>query len=391
MSTNNINKRKVLVLIPNFLPGYKLGGPLTSVLNIIENLSDDFSFEVLTSDRDMGDSDSYENINFNTWLTKTAYDVCYLSSNIFMLFRLVRFVNSSKADVLYLNSLFNPIFSIFIVFANKMGLLKKNKIIIAPRGETFDEALDFKRKKKSFYIEIAKKLNLYKDVYWHASTEVEKQSIVKNLHITPNMIYVALNLTQKSFVNEIEDNTISVNSNEDLHIVFLSRISKDKNIVFTFDILKKIKTNVVFHIFGPIEDEFIWEICKEKISELPNNIIVEYRGTVAKNKVKKVFEEYDLMFLPTFAENFGHVIVESLSVGTPVLLSDNTPWRDLESKGYGWDLSLKKPALFINAIEFMSKLSIEDKKEMKFKIRKNFSFHLNNPETLNANKKLFEL
>ena len=60
-----------------------------------------------------------------------------------------------------------------------MGLLKKNKIIIAPRGETFDEALDFKKKKKSFYIEIAKKLNLYRDVYWHASTEVEKQSIVK--------------------------------------------------------------------------------------------------------------------------------------------------------------------------------------------------------------------
>lgn len=385
------NKRKVLVLIPNFLPGYKMGGPLTSIINMIENLSSYFYFEILTSDRDMGDDKPYDNIKFNVWIKKSTYNICYLNSNIRMLFRLIKCINSSTADVIYLNSLFNPVFSIFVVFANKIGLLKDKKIILSPRGETFDEALDFKRNKKMLYLWLAKKVNLYKNVHWHASTEVEKQFVVKNMNIDSKMIHVALNLTQKTPKNEIViDNVIQSNIKDSLHIVFLSRISKDKNIVFTFDVLKEIKTKVTFHIYGPIEDVFIWKLCKEKIVNLPKNIVVDYKGTVPKDNVKKVFEEYDLMFLPTFAENFGHVIVESLSAGTPVLLSDNTPWRNLVSGGFGWDLPLNKPKLFIQAIEFMANLSVEEKIKNKIKIRKDFLELLNNPETLDANRRLFE-
>lgn len=391
MSTSSNNK-KILVLIPNFLPGYKMGGPLTSIINMVENLSDFFSFEILTSDRDMGDSKPYKNIEFNNWLKKSTYSICYLSSNMFFLLRLLMKINSSKAEIIYLNSLFNPFFSIFIVFSSKIGLLKSKKIIIAPRGETYDEALDFKKEKKSTYIKLAKSMQLYKGLYWHASTEVEKQSIIKNFDIDPNLILVALNLTQKVSTNEQGNTNITTTiRNKGLHIVFLSRVSKDKNILFTFDVLSKIKEDVVFHIYGPIEDDFIWKACKEKIDRLPENIVVEYKGTVDKDKVKKVFEQYDLMFLPTFAENFGHVIVESLSVGTPVLLSDNTPWRDLQTKGYGWDLSLKKPEQFVEAVVFMLKLSSEEKKEMKVRIQKDFNAFLNNPETLKANKRLFKI
>lgn len=391
MSTSLKNKR-ILVLIPNFLPGYKMGGPLTSIINMVENLSEFFSFEILTSDRDMGDTKPYQNIEFNSWIKKSTYSICYLSSNMLFLLRLLLKINASKAEIIYLNSLFNPFFSIFIVVSNKIGLLKDKKIIIAPRGETYAEALDFKREKKVTYIKLANSMRLYKGLFWHASTEVEKQSIINNFSIDPNLIFVALNLTQKVSGNEQRNTHIStVRENKGLHVVFLSRVSKDKNILFTFDVLSKIKEEVVFHIYGPIEDDFIWKDCKEKINNLPKNIVVEYKGTVPKEKVRSVFEEYDLMFLPTFAENFGHVIVESLSVGTPVLLSNNTPWRNLQRKGYGWDLSLKEPQQFVEAIEYMLKLSDYEKKEMKVKIQKGFAAFLSNPETLKANKRLFEI
>ena len=49
------------------------------------------------------------------------------------------------------------------------------------------------------------------------------------------------------------------------------------------------------------------------------------------------------MFLPTFAENYGHSIVEALSVGTPMLISDNSPWKNLQEKGFGWEISLNEP------------------------------------------------
>ena len=61
-----------------------------------------------------------------------------------------------------------------------------------------------------------------------------------------------------------------------------------------------------------------------------------------------------MFFLPSFSENFGHAINEALSVGVPVLISDKTPWRNLQEKGMGWDLSLDNRRAFIEVIEAMA-------------------------------------
>jgi glycosyltransferase involved in cell wall biosynthesis len=44
--------------------------------------------------------------------------------------------------------------------------------------------------------------------------------------------------------------------------------------------------------------------------------------------------------LPTLGENFGHAIFESLAAGRPVLISDQTPWRNLKQDFAGWDIAL---------------------------------------------------
>ena len=54
---------------------------------------------------------------------------------------------------------------------------------------------------------------------------------------------------------------------------------------------------------------------------------------------------------PTGGENFGHVILEALCAGCPVLVSDQTPWRDLEAKGVGWDYPLDEPQRFRSTID----------------------------------------
>lgn len=68
-------------------------------------------------------------------------------------------------------------------------------------------------------------------------------------------------------------------------------------------------------------------------------------------RVWEVLSTYDLFFLPTRGENFWPVILESMLAGTPVLLSNTTPWRDLESLGIGWDLPLASEGAFISAIQ----------------------------------------
>ena len=53
-----------------------------------------------------------------------------------------------------------------------------------------------------------------------------------------------------------------------------------------------------------------------------------------------MFSKYDAFIFPTLSENYGHVIVESLIVGTPVIISNNTPWTDVNDFGCGGAFSL---------------------------------------------------
>ena len=69
------------------------------------------------------------------------------------------------------------------------------------------------------------------------------------------------------------------------------------------------------------------------IAGLPSNVRVAYGGVVAPDEVTAVLRRHHLFFLPTHSENFGHVIVEALAAGRPALVSDRTPWTDLEAAG----------------------------------------------------------
>ena len=84
---------------------------------------------------------------------------------------------------------------------------------------------------------------------------------------------------------------------------------------------------------------------------LPANVKVAYNGPVNHSEVFSVMAKHDLFFLPTLGENFGHVIYEALACGLPVLISDQTPWRNLEAKGIGWDLPLSNPEQFCQVID----------------------------------------
>jgi glycosyltransferase involved in cell wall biosynthesis len=74
---------------------------------------------------------------------------------------------------------------------------------------------------------------------------------------------------------------------------------------------------------------------------------------------------YDLFLLPTRGENFGHAIFDALEVGLPVLLSDQTPWRDLERIGAGWSLPLANPDRFAATIDDFATLDLSARLAMR--------------------------
>ena len=58
----------------------------------------------------------------------------------------------------------------------------------------------------------------------------------------------------------------------------------------------------------------------------------------------------NFFILPTLGENFGHAIYEALGTGTPVIISNTTPWKNLEERKAGWDISLNNQEKFIEVL-----------------------------------------
>ena len=64
---------KILLLVGNYLPGFKSGGALRSTVNMVERLGDEFEFWIVTSDRDVGDTSGYIGVNKNEWNNFAKY------------------------------------------------------------------------------------------------------------------------------------------------------------------------------------------------------------------------------------------------------------------------------------------------------------------------------
>src|SRR3546814_13762415 len=49
----------VAVFLRGYLPGYRSGGPLQSIANLVSRLGDEFDFRIITADRDLGNTSPY--------------------------------------------------------------------------------------------------------------------------------------------------------------------------------------------------------------------------------------------------------------------------------------------------------------------------------------------
>jgi glycosyltransferase involved in cell wall biosynthesis len=230
---------------------------------------------------------------------------------------------------------------------------RDRNVIIAPRGEFSVGALQLKRKKKASFLAAAKLIGIYRNITWHASTELEAADIrrVFGDRINPK-IRIARDVTATSAQTPNSDGTGGLGVERDpLKVAFISRVSRKKNLHFALQVLHQVEVPVIFNIYGPAEDlEYLVE-CKDEAARLPEHVVVNFCGGVSHSAVLQVFGQHHLFFFPTLGENYGHVIAEALAAGTPVLLSDQTPWLNLQRHGVGWDFPLSEPASFAAAIK----------------------------------------
>lgn len=354
---------------------------------MVDHLHEDYDFYIVGFDRDLNDQRQFEAIETKKWLYKENSHLYYIKENELSIFKVYSIIKEISPNILYLNSFFSIRLSIFPLLLLRLNLIKVPKVILAPRGNFSSGALILKKQKKDLFISISNFFNLSKNIVFHATSKEEKVDILDVINHNPK-IRIATNLT-KSY----EKVTLNKRIKEynELKLIFLSRVHPKKNLKYLLLALGQIKEGrISLDIYGPIEDRVYWKDCLTLIDNLPNNIKVEYKGIVKNSEVLNKFKMYHSFVFPTLGENFGHVISEAFVGGCIVILSDQTPWRDLEKKNIGWDISLKNINVFIEKINLLLKMNqfdydVYSKNAFEYGIKKSLD-----PENILNTKKIFD-
>lgn len=358
---------RILVLIDYYLPGYRSGGALRSLANLIASLGDEFAFSVLTGDRDSGSEAPYSGIVPGKWQPVGKAMVRYLGRRERSLRHLARIIRETPHDILYFSSCFSARSTILPLILLRLGRIRSKAVILGPRGEFSLGALTVRFWKKKLYLRAAKALGLFRDVVWQASTELESDDIRREIGPDAKIIEAI------DFSPSYDDWTRGVPHPTKqpgvARLCYVSRISEKKNLVFAIELLRGIQGSVEFDIYGPVDDAAYWVQCQAAMASLPPNVKITAHGPVPHDELGPLLARYDLFFFPTLGENFGHTIVEALAAGCPVLVSDQTPWLGLEEEGVGWDLPLSDAGAFQRAVESIVAMPEEQHAEMRRKAR----------------------
>ncbi len=355
-------KKNILLFIDWFYPGFLAGGPVQSIVSLVEHLHDEFQFWIFTSNRDLNSVEPYPGIENNTWTDSPLNCKVYYADASTLSKELISDVlGSQKWDKVYINSLFSKYYSVVPLLLLKRKF-KHLPVIVAPRGMFGAGALSIKKVKKRSFLFYAQHSGLHKRVLWHAASNSEAKEIRERIGDEVRLV-VAPNLAKqiKAIVHKVK-------VSGELNLFFSSRISPVKNILFALEVLSKVKqVTITFHLYGLMEDQNYWRQCLNSIARLPEHVKVKYLGTYQPHEAEAVFSKEHVLFLPTLNENYGHSIVEGLSSGCPAIISDQTPWKDLQENGAGYALPLSNRKAFVEAIETIASMDEAEFSQMRNK------------------------
>lgn len=329
MSTEQSHKRlKILIFIDYYLPGNNSGGPVKSVQNIVNSLSESIEFLIVTRNWDYSSEDEYATTTPNKWSTYEKNKIYYVSKDK-LTFKTIRdIINQVEYHSMYINGCYSLYFSIIPTI-----LGTKNKTILSLRGMIDEHSLNQKKIKKILFLKVANFFGLYKELIIHTTNNVETKNATKKIKNFSNIFEIP-NLLGEYYINKKD-----YPKREELNFVCISRISPEKGIerlIKNLNQFNDIKINL--DLYGPIKDINYWIKCQGSI-RTKTNFTFNYKGILKQSEVYETLSSnYDYFISFTYGENFGHSIAEAFQCGLPVIISNKTPWLNLRSKKIGWDI-----------------------------------------------------
>ena len=379
---------RITVFTRGYPPAHLMGGPARSVFALVEALAADFRFSVITSAFDDPAAGPMRSVKPSRWSTLGHATIWYEREYRISAWRTATLLKGTKPQLVYLNSFFDYRFSILPLLITRMTS-RRTPVVLAPRGELLAAALALKWQKKRVFIAAFRMLGLYKDVIWHASTSQERADIERVFGAGARS-HVAIDLRTGLSVGEEQNH--DQRPHADPHccsLVFFSRIVPKKNVATVIRAMPLVKSKVRLSIAGPIGDASYWAECLKLIDNISDPEMIKYVGSIPADGAISFLRRFDLFVFPTLSENFGHVVLESLAAGTPVIVGNDTPWHQIETFGAGWICEAGSPEAVAALIERFLALDEGARMRMRTAARALARQVLNDPRGVDANRAMF--
>ncbi|MFL5787408.1 MAG: XrtY-associated glycosyltransferase XYAG1 [Flavisolibacter sp.] len=319
---------KIAHIVPSYKPAYTYGGTISSISKLCESLvSNGLDITVLTTT-----ANGKEELNVEPgtkqivdgvaviYFKRITGDHTHLSPRLWTYL----WKHANEFDIIHIHSWWNLLVMVSAMIARIKGI----KLIISPRGMLSNYIRSARHSfiKTVLHALIGKRL--LKGSLFHATSESEFRECRQiingwNGFMLPNL----LSLPKMELVKP---------ANQKFTLIFLSRIDPKKGLELLFKAIAEFKLDLILRIAGSGNQKYIAEL-KHLAEELNMAECIQWLGWLGPIEKFKELMNADAMILPSHNENFANVVIESLYVGTPVIISEQVGLSSfVKQKNLGW-------------------------------------------------------
>ncbi len=319
---------KILHITPSFFPATGYGGPTSSGYGLCNSLVDipGIELKVITTDSDGPFGNRFPVRSFPLRMP-AGYDVYYcrrwFGADIApeQLWRLPSMI--LWADVVHLTAVYSPP-TIPTLLVCK--LLRK-PVVWSLRGALQRWQGTSRTRTKKAWESICNILCDRSRVVFHLTSEEEASASIASLKrassiVIPNGVDIPAS-SERAF-----------RPGGRLRLLYLGRLHPIKGLENLLHALERLDEKVSLAICG--NGDPIYEAqLKALTRDLSLNERVKFHGRISESERQNFFGNADACVIPSYSENFGMVVAESLAAGVPVVASTGTPWKRLDENGCG--------------------------------------------------------
>ncbi len=331
------NHMKILQIVPSISLVY--GGPSQMVLGLSSALAKagvEITIATTNSNGDVGQAPL--DVPLGVPVAQNGYEIYYFRCSPFRRYKfsieLLQWLHKHARtyDLAHIHALFSPVSSCSAAIARSQQL----PYILRPLGTLDPADLQKKRQLKRLYAAVLERPNLAGAAAIHFTSEQEAKTSERFNTVTRDVVLplgVSLPLSASNSIHE----KYGIPTNKPI-LLFMSRIDPKKGLDLLLPALENLDSNFHFVLAGgnpqdpsyeaTIRDRIQYSQLKDKTSIV---------GFVTGSEKTALLEAADLFVLPSYYENFGIAVAEAMSVGTPVVISDQVHiWQDIERSRSGW-------------------------------------------------------